>query len=157
MKLVNKMYKYKKDVFIKNLVDLSNFASKLAKNLINGSVILLKGDLGAGKTTLVRFIAKDLGIKEKVQSPTFNIMKIYLKGIKPLIHIDAYRLKDNDVDIGLEEYIGYEKGLTFIEWPEFITNLIPINNISISLFNKNHDDTRQIIIECNDEGLINQI
>ena len=62
---------------------------KLAKVLPNGLTILLTGDLGAGKTTLVRGIAKGLNIPGVVQSPTFNIMKLYIKGDRPLIHIDA--------------------------------------------------------------------
>ena len=91
-----------------------------------GSTFCLTGDLGAGKTTLVRGIAKALNIKSVVQSPTFNIMKVYFDGDRPLIHIDAYRLADVNTDIGLDEYIGYETGITVIEWPEFIKDLIEI-------------------------------
>ena len=83
----------------------------MAKTVPNGTTILLLGDLGAGKTTFVRGVARGLNINEVIQSPTFNIMKIYLKGNRPLIHIDAYRLADIDTDIGLDEYIGYETGL----------------------------------------------
>ena len=60
-----------------------------------GDVVLLTGDLGAGKTTITKGIASGLNITEKVNSPTFNILKIYLKGDKPLFHIDAYRLEDD--------------------------------------------------------------
>lgn len=119
---------------------------KLAALLPNGSVVLLKGDLGAGKTTLVRGVAEALGITEKITSPTFNIMKLYLKGNKPLVHIDAYRLEDHNVDIGLDEFIGIDRGLTFIEWPDYIKNLIPDNAIIISIKNIGNDD-REINIE----------
>ncbi len=119
---------------------------KLAALLPNGSVVLLKGDLGAGKTTLVRGVAEALGITEKITSPTFNIMKLYLKGTKPLVHIDAYRLEDHNVDIGLDEFIGIDKGLTFIEWPDYIKNLIPNNAIIINIKNIGNDD-REIAIE----------
>ena len=119
---------------------------KLAALLPNGSVVLLKGDLGAGKTTLVRGVAEALGITEKITSPTFNIMKLYLKGNKPLVHIDAYRLEDHNVDIGLDEFIGIDKGLTFIEWPDYIKNLIPDNAIIINISNIGNDD-REINIE----------
>ena len=95
-------------------IETIELGEKLAKVLPNGLTILLTGDLGAGKTTLVRGIASGLNIKGVVQSPTFNIMKIYLKGDRPLIHIDAYRLADINTDIGLDEYIGYETGLTVI-------------------------------------------
>ena len=108
---------------------------RLADIIPNGMTLLLQGDLGAGKTTLVRGIAKGLNIKDIVQSPTFNIMKIYLKGNKPLIHIDAYRLADINTDIGLDEYIGYETGITVIEWPMFIKSLIPDNSIEVNIIN----------------------
>ena len=107
----------------------------LARFLPDGITVLLEGDLGAGKTTLVRAIAKGLHINDVVQSPTFNIMKIYLKGDKPLIHIDAYRLADINNDIGLDEYIGYETGITLIEWPMFIKNLIPDYSIEVNITN----------------------
>ena len=119
---------------------------KLAALLPNGSVVLLKGDLGAGKTTFVRGVAEALGITEKITSPTFNIMKLYLKGSKPLVHIDAYRLEDHNVDIGLDEFIGIDRGLTFIEWPDYIKNLIPDNAIIINIKNIGNDD-REINIE----------
>ena len=119
---------------------------KLAALLPNGSVVLLQGDLGAGKTTLVRGVAEALGINEKVTSPTFNIMKLYLKGTKPLVHIDAYRLEDHNVDIGLDEFIGVERGLTFIEWPDYIKDLIPVNHITITIKNIG-DDNRELTIE----------
>jgi tRNA threonylcarbamoyladenosine biosynthesis protein TsaE len=132
---------------------LGKAISDLAKP---GSTFCLTGDLGAGKTTLVRGIARGLNIKSVVQSPTFNIMKIYFDGIKPLIHIDAYRLADVDTDIGLDEYIGYETGLTVIEWPNFIERLIPDNSSEIKIVNIGDND-RKITIESNDiaflEGL----
>ena len=108
---------------------------QLARLLPNGITLLLTGDLGAGKTTLVRGIARGLHIKDVVQSPTFNIMKIYLKADKPLIHIDAYRLADINNDIGLDEYIGYETGITVIEWPIYIKNLIPDFSIEVKITN----------------------
>ncbi len=132
---------------------LGKAISDLAKP---GSTFCLTGDLGAGKTTLVRGIARALNIKSVVQSPTFNIMKIYFDGTKPLIHIDAYRLADVDTDIGLDEYIGYETGLTVIEWPNFIERLIPENSSEIKIVNIGDND-RKITIESNDiaflEGL----
>lgn len=113
---------------------------QLARLLPDGITLLLQGDLGAGKTTLVRGIAKGLNIKDVVQSPTFNIMKIYLKGNRPLIHIDAYRLADINTDIGLDEYIGYETGITVIEWPDYINNLIPDFKIEVNIKNDGEDN-----------------
>lgn len=126
---------------------------KIADAAISGSTFCLTGDLGAGKTTLVRGIAKALNIKSVVQSPTFNIMKIYFDGVKPLIHIDAYRLADVDTDIGLDEYIGYETGITVIEWPDYIKHLIPENSSTISITNLG-ENKRQIEIESQDEKLL---
>ena len=123
---------------------------RLASILPSGSTLLLTGDLGAGKTTLVRGIARGLNIKEVVQSPTFNIMKIYLKGNRPLIHIDAFRLADFDTDIGLNEYIGYETGITVIEWPEFIQKLLPDDAINVTILRKG-DTTREITIDIDEE------
>lgn len=129
------------------------FGYKVANLLPSGSVLTFTGDLGAGKTTFVRGLAEGLGIKETVQSPTFNIMKIYLKGNRPLIHIDAYRLADIDTDIGLDEYIGYETGITVIEWPEFIKKLIPNSSIEITILNKGGDDRSITISGANNEVL----
>ena len=140
-------------VYTNNDTETQNFGQKLAKILPNGTVITLTGDLGAGKTTLTRGLAKGLNIKDVVQSPTFNIMKIYLKGDRPLIHIDAYRLADINSDIGLDEYIGYETGITMIEWPMFIANLIPNDSINIEI--KNIDENkRQMIISSKKKELL---
>ena len=123
-----------------------SLGEQLARFLHSGSTLLLTGDLGAGKTTLVRGIARGLNIKDVVQSPTFNIMKIYFKGDRPLIHIDAYRLADINSDIGLDEYIGYESGLTVIEWPMFIKDLLPDNAIEVNITNDG-DDNRTLIFK----------
>ena len=129
------------------------FASKIASFLPNGITLTFTGDLGAGKTTFVRGLAKGLGIKEVVQSPTFNIMKIYLKGNRPLIHIDAYRLADIDHDLGLDEYIGYETGITVIEWPEFINKLIPDYCVEVTIKNLGGDD-RHFVFASKDKNLL---
>ena len=129
-----------------NQEETKEVGHKLAALLPNGSVVLLKGDLGAGKTTLVRGVAEALGITEKITSQTFNIMKLYLKGTKPLVHIDAYRLEDRNEDIGLDEFIGIDRGLTFIEWPDYINKLIPENAFSINIKNIGNDD-RELTLE----------
>ena len=129
---------------------------KLAKTLPNGSVVALLGDLGAGKTTLVRGLANGLNIKEVVQSPTFNIMKIYLKGDRPLIHIDAYRLNDVNTDIGLDEYIGYESGITMIEWPLFIEKLLPKGTIFVEISHLG-EEKREIKISSDNLNLLEEI
>ena len=127
-------------------------AKGLADKLPDGMTLTFTGDLGAGKTTFVRGLAEGLGITEIVQSPTFNIMKIYLNGKRPLIHIDAYRLADIDTDIGLDEYIGYETGITVIEWPMYIERLIPKDAIEVEIMNLGGDE-RQIKFVLKDDSL----
>ena len=130
-----------------------NLGQKFVALAKPGSTFCLTGDLGAGKTTLVRGIVRALNIKSVVQSPTFNIMKVYFDGDRPLIHIDAYRLADVNTDIGLDEYIGYETGITVIEWPEFIKDLIPENAIEVNIRHA-EGDTRNITITSDDKDFM---
>lgn len=135
---------------------MNEFGKKIAKVVPSGTVIGLLGDLGAGKTTLVRGVARGLNITEVVQSPTFNIMKLYLKGDRPLIHIDAYRLADLNADIGLDEYIGYETGLTMIEWPLYIKELLPDNTLWIEITNTG-ETSRKIDVYCSEDKLVEDL
>lgn len=119
----------------------------IAKEFLPGDVVLLKGDLGAGKTTLTGGVAKALDIKDDVISPTFNIMKCYFKGKLPLYHIDAYRLENQNIELGLDEYIEGD-GVCFIEWPQYIGPLLPDETLSITLKNIGGDN-RSITLEGN--------
>jgi len=115
--------------------DLGRFLAPLMEP---GDVILLKGDLGAGKTTFAGGMGEGLGIKDPIISPTFNIMKCYFNGRLPLYHIDAYRLEGQNIEIGLEEYIEGD-GVCLIEWPVFIEPLLPDNPLSIDFRNAGGD------------------
>lgn len=129
-------------------LDTINLASYIAKFLSKGSLILLTGDLGAGKTTFTQGIAKGLGISENVISPTFNILKCYFHDPINLYHIDAYRLKDQDHNIGLEEFIEGD-GVCVIEWPIYIKELIQLNTylkVNLELIS---GDKRKITISSN--------
>lgn len=107
-------------------------AGKIVRLLKPGSVVLLTGDLGAGKTTFVGGALKELGYKDHVVSPTFNILKCYFD-VKPnVFHIDAYRLEDQNIDIGLEEFLEGE-GICFVEWPCFIEKILPKDNLEIKI------------------------
>lgn len=119
-----------------SLEDTKTLGLLIAKYLFKGAVISLDGDLGAGKTTFTKSLAKGLNIKDEVSSPTFNILKCYFDGIFPLYHIDAYRLEDHvNMDIGLEEVIEGD-GVCVIEWGKFIQDMIfePLN-IKITILN----------------------
>ncbi len=123
-----------------------NLGRKLSGLLEVGDVVLLTGDLGAGKTTFTGGVAEGLGIKEDVISPTFNIMKCYFKGRIPLYHIDAYRLENQNIEIGLDEYIEGD-GACFIEWPVFIESLIPDERMEVSIHNLGGDE-REFAFSC---------
>ena len=106
---------------------------KKKKEHQNALVVCLSGDLGAGKTTFIQAVAKHLGIKNKVSSPTFVIMKKYpLKNFndyKFLFHLDAYRLEHEKelLHLGWKEIIDKKEHLIFIEWPENVSKIIPAN------------------------------
>lgn len=98
-----------------------------------GQIILLAGELGSGKTLLVKGIAGGLGIEDDVTSPTYNLINEY-EGQLPLYHLDLYRLDDEIelYNIGLEEYIERD-GIIVIEWPEIAYNLIPPDFLYIKI------------------------
>lgn len=150
------MLKYK--IISKKSDETCSLAAKIMAKLKVGDVVLLTGDLGAGKTTFVSGALKSLGYNEHVISPTFNILKCYFE-VNPIIyHIDAYRLEDQNIDIGLEEYIE-GNGVCFIEWPKFIAPLIPARHLEISL-KRISDNEREIeIIDENDfyKDIINSL
>lgn len=106
-------------------------ASRLARKLNGGEIILLSGDLGAGKTTFTKGLAMALGISEVVTSPTFTFMKSYT-GRLTLYHYDMYRVTDSSelYELGLEEYLGAAGGVCVIEWNKF-ENLKNTINITI--------------------------
>lgn len=91
-----------------------------------GTLCTLTGDLGVGKTVLTQGIAKGLGIKEYVNSPTFTIVQVYESGRLPLYHLDVYRIGDIEEmdEIGYEDYF-YGEGLCIVEWADLIGELIP--------------------------------
>ena len=103
----------------KSVEDTYALARKIAERLKGGEVILLNGNLGAGKTTFTKGLAKALGIDEVVRSPTFTFMKEY-KGRLSLYHFDMYRAEDEDelYELGLSDYL-YMGGVCVIEWNKF--------------------------------------
>ena len=128
-----------KVIIIRNESETEKFGIELAGKLEPGAVIALEGDLGTGKTTLTKSIARGLGIDDVITSPTFNIVKEYRSGRMPLFHFDVYRIGDVDemYEIGYEEYF-YGDGVCIVEWADLIEDIIP-------------DDAIRILIEYGDK------
>lgn len=131
-------------ISLNNLNETEKFGIFLGENLKPGDVVCLNGDLGAGKTTLTKSIAKGLGIDDYVTSPTFTIVNEYY-GKTDLYHIDTYRLDDKiDVDyLGFDEYF-YSDGVTIVEWAEKIRDALPEEYMEINI--KSHDNKRDLDI-----------
>lgn len=119
---------------------------KIADKLKRGDIVCLKGDLGAGKTTVSKAIAEALGVTEPVTSPTFTIVHEY-EGKLPVYHFDVYRIMDVDemFEIGFEEYI-YGEGICIIEWADIISEILPKESIWITLSYGQSDNERIINI-----------
>lgn len=118
----------------------------LGKILPPGSVIAYRGDLGAGKTAFTRGLARGLGCKEIVTSPTYTIVNEYLGGRIPLFHFDMYRLRSSDdlFDIGWEDYLD-RGGICAVEWSENVADAME-DAVTITI-EKLGEDSRQITIE----------
>ena len=118
----------------------------LAKSLQPGTILAYRGDLGAGKTAFTRGLARGLGCKETVTSPTYTIVNEYLGGRLPLFHFDMYRLASSDDlwDIGWEDYLERE-GVCAVEWSENVQDAME-DAITV-IIEKLGESTRQITIE----------
>lgn len=114
--------------------DTLTIGIQIGRTAMPGCFIALSGDLGAGKSVLARGIARGLGIKATVQSPTFTLLNVYEEGRLPLYHFDAYRLEGEDAF----EALGYEDcfygaGVTVLEWPECVKALLPESRLDINI------------------------
>jgi tRNA threonylcarbamoyladenosine biosynthesis protein TsaE len=127
-----------------NNEETSLFAERLAGHLQPGDVIALEGDLGAGKTTFTKGLAKGLGVKKTVSSPTFTIIKEY-KGNLPLYHMDVYRVLDAYEDLGFDEYFEGE-GVTVVEWAHLIKEQLPEELLTIYLYHQGQDQRKMVLV-----------
>lgn len=110
------------------------FGERLALRLQAGDVLLLLGDLGAGKSELTRGLARGLGVKTTVTSPSFTILNVYDEGRLPLYHFDWYRLNSAEelYEMGMEEYLGGD-GVAVVEWPNQCPEAIPEDALRVTL------------------------
>ena len=110
---------------VKSLLETKKLAQEFAMSLNVGDMVLLNGDLGAGKTTFTQFVFAALGVRDVVNSPTFAILKSY-EGIFSLHHFDTYRITTEEaIEAGFDEIINDKNSVIFIEWSENIHELLP--------------------------------
>ena len=118
-----------------NLLDLEKIAYSILKKTQGMKKFIFIGDMGVGKTTLIKELSLQLGVNDTITSPTFSIINEYnsLKDLK-VYHFDLYRIKDENeaLDFGIEEYL-YSDDYCFIEWPERISGLINSNVVEIKI------------------------
>ena len=106
--------------YSRNELELIAIGEQIGKKLIAGDVLVLTGDLGAGKTTLTKGIAKSLGISQMIKSPTYTIVREY-EGRLPLYHLDVYRIGDDPDSIDLDDFL-YGAGVTVIDWGKLLSS-----------------------------------
>ena len=120
---------------------------KIGQQLVAGDVLVLDGDLGAGKTTFTKGLAAGLEIPEIIKTPTFTIIHEYQDGRLPLYHMDAYRLENGGAeDLGLEEYFDGD-GVSVVEWAEFVEDELPADFLAIHFKRTGDDNTRILEFE----------
>ena len=132
-------------VYTKGEVETEEVGARLAASLPNGAVVALYGGLGVGKTAFVRGMARGLGIRARVSSPTFTIVNEYL-GLRELYHFDMYRLSSAEelFGIGWEDYLS-RGGICAVEWSENVAEAFDGNEISVRI-DRLSDNERRIVI-----------
>ena len=136
----------RRELITNSVAETENYAEQLATNFSGGEVLLLHGDLGAGKTHFVKGLAKGLGIDDVITSPTFALHNSY-EGRLTLNHFDFYRIEDSEeiAILGLNEFFYDKRAVAAIEWSENVKDLLPQHCINITI-DKLDDNTRKISI-----------
>ena len=127
--------------------ELQAWVPDILESLRNHKVITLEGDLGAGKTTLVKYLCEAWGVVDPVTSPTFSLINVYLRhDDHPVYHMDLYRLEslEEALDIGIEEYLDSGE-MVLVEWPELIETLLPPGVIRIRI-TREAGEQRKIVL-----------
>lgn len=133
-----------KSFFTTNSEETILLGKRIGELLNKGDVVLLSGDLSAGKTTITKGIGLALGVNRVINSPTFTIVKEYAGNKCPFFHLDLYRLDGVNEDFDLEEYMDRD-GVCVIEWPYQVKEILPSEYLLIEL-NRTGDNDRQINI-----------
>ena len=141
---------------IENEQAMLDFGKQLASTLDAGMLIFLVGDLGAGKTTLVRGVLRGLDHQGPVKSPTYNIVESYTLAKKNIYHFDLYRLNDPEEleYMGIRDYLGLDS-ICFVEWPDKGAGVLPQADIVIEILIQG--ERRQIISKAKSEILENAL
>ncbi|MAG59863.1 tRNA (adenosine(37)-N6)-threonylcarbamoyltransferase complex ATPase subunit type 1 TsaE [Candidatus Woesebacteria bacterium] len=147
------------EVLTKSAEETKKFGEKFAHQITGGSVLALVGNLGSGKTTFIQGLARGLGIKRAVISPTFILMREYESKVKiqsskfkTLYHIDLYRLEEDVerewIGLGIQDILGKNDTIVVIEWAEKVKELLPKNTIWVKFENVGGDN-RKIVTTRN--------
>lgn len=123
------------DIKIESLDKINDAAIQFIKAMGDNTVFAFRGEMGAGKTTFIKAICENLGVEDVINSPTFAIVNEYRSNTGELIyHFDFYRINkvEEAFDFGYEDYF-YSGSLCFIEWPELIEDLLPMDTVNVKI------------------------
>lgn len=127
--------------------EMARWGEAFGRSLARPAVIAVSGELGAGKTTLVRAICRGLGVVEPVTSPTFALVHRYAGAAGPVFHVDAYRLKPRDVpDLALDDMLAEPEAVVLIEWPERLGAAAPAFSRSLLLSDSDRGARRRLVV-----------
>ena len=132
------------EIIMNSLEDTEHFALRLANLLEAQDTITLEGDLGAGKTTFTKALAKGLGVTRTVNSPTYTIIKQY-EGRLPFNHLDVYRLAESDEDLGWDE-LFYGDAISVVEWAHLIEQDLPKERLAIEIYRLGENERRFVLM-----------
>lgn len=122
------------EIIIPSLEGIADAAMQFVANIGERRVFAFYGSMGAGKTTFIKAVCEQLGVRDTVASPTFAIVNEYASNMGPIYHFDFYRIKNlaEVLDLGFEEY-AYSGALCLMEWPELIEELLPDNTVNVHI------------------------
>ena len=132
-------------------------ARRLSRCLVGGDVLLLQGNLGAGKTEFVKGLAEGLQVTDLVTSPTFTLLNVY-HGAMPLYHFDLYRLEDTEEldNIGFTEFLGGD-GVAVVEWPDRFPTEMSLEHIRVELLPGENEQERFVMVEARGSRYLNRL